>query len=160
MSGEITSVSTKDTLRLWLRMLSLTNMVEGRLRRNLRTDYEVTLPRFDVMAALYDKPEGSSMGEIARRLLVTNGNVTSIVERLEKEELIHRQQRPEDRRSHVVRLTASGREAFEAMATDLEGWVASMFSGLEAAEVEQLAGLLGKAKRSVRSTNGEEEGAG
>jgi DNA-binding MarR family transcriptional regulator len=154
--GEITAASTKDTLRLWLRMLSLTNMVEARLRRNLRTAYDATLPRFDVMAALHDKPEGSSMGEIARRLLVTNGNITAIVERLEKEGLVHRRQRPEDRRSHVVRLTGAGREAFEAMATDLQGWVASMLSGLDEVEVEQLAELLGKAKRSVRNTSGEE----
>lgn len=156
MPGEITAASTKDTLRLWLRMLSLTNMVEARLRRNLRTDYDVTLPRFDVMAALHDKPEGSSMGEIARRLLVTNGNITAIVERLEKEGLVYRRQRLEDRRSHVVRLTGAGREAFETMATDLEGWVASMLSALDEAEVEQLAELLGKAKRSVRNTGGEE----
>ena len=158
MPKEITGASTKDTLRLWLRMLSLTNMVERRLRQNLRTGYDVTLPRFDVMAALYDnEPEGSSMGEISRRCMVTKGNVTGIVERLEREGLIDRRQRPEDRRSHVVRLTDAGREAFEAMASDLEGWVASMFSGLDEEEVEQLAELLGKAKRSVRSINGEEE---
>jgi DNA-binding MarR family transcriptional regulator len=154
--GEITAAPTKDTLRLWLRMLSLTNMVEARLRRNLRTAYDVTLPRFDVMAALHDRPEGSSMGEIARRLLVTNGNITAIVERLEKEGFVHRRQRPEDRRSHVVRLTGAGRRAFEEMATDLEGWVASMLSGLDEVEAEQLAELLGKAKRSVRNTDGEE----
>lgn len=156
MPKEIIGVSTKDTLRLWLRMLSLTNMVEGRLRQNLRTGYGVTLPRFDVMAALHDKPEGSSMGEIAQRLLVTKGNVTAIVEPLEKEGLVHRQQRPEDRRSHIVRLTGAGRGAFETMARDLEGWIASMLSGLDEEEVEQLAQLLGKAKQSIRSTNGEE----
>ncbi|ABG05206.1 transcriptional regulator, MarR family [Rubrobacter xylanophilus DSM 9941] len=157
MQREITGVSTKDALRLWLRLLSLTNMVEGRLRRNLRAHYGVTLPRFDVMAALYDKePAGASMGDIAQRLLVTNGNVTGIVERLEREGLVRRRQRPEDRRSYIVRLTEEGRRSFEAMAKDLEGWVATMFAGLDEEEIGHLAELLGKAKRSVRSTAGEE----
>ena len=149
--------STKSALRLWLRALTLTNMIEGRVRTRLRRKYGATLPRFDVMAALYDAPEGSSMGEVSRRLMVSNGNVTGIVERLGREGLVSRRTRPEDRRSQVVRLTDAGRAAFEEMAGAHEAWISSMLSGLDEEEVEQLYDLLGKAKRSVLESEGEEE---
>ena len=150
-------VSTKDTLRLWLRLLALTNMIEGRVRRRLRAAYGITLPRFDVMAVLYGAQEGLSMGELSRRLMVSNGNVTGIVERLEGEGLVHRRRRPEDRRSRLVRLTDAGRETFEAMAAGHENWIASMLSELSEEEAERLYHLLDKAKRSILNSDGEDD---
>lgn len=147
----------KEILRLWLRVLTLTNMIEQRVRTRLRKEYDVTLPRFDVMAALYNLPDGLSMGDISRWLMVSNGNVTGIAERLEREGLLHRQSRPEDRRSQLVRLTDTGRAAFEPMASNHEKWIASMLSGLSEEEVEQLYYLLGKAKQSVLDSDEEEE---
>ncbi len=148
----------KKLLRLWLRALTFTNMVEQRVRTRLRVEFGVTLPRFDVMAALYDAPEeGLSMGEVSRRLKVSNGNVTGIVERLKKEGLIQRRTKPDDRRSQLVRLTDSGRTTFEEMAEAHEGWIASMLSGLSEEEVEQLKYLLGKAKKFVVDSDGKEE---
>jgi DNA-binding MarR family transcriptional regulator len=144
-------------LRLWLRVLTLHNMVEQRVRRKLREEYGVTLPRFDVMAVLYNAPDGMSMSDVSRWLMVSNGNVTGIVERLEREGLVHREPRPEDRRRHHVRLTDEGRAAFEAMAAGHEAWISDMFSGLSAEEVRQLYELLGRAKRSVRESVGEED---
>jgi DNA-binding MarR family transcriptional regulator len=148
---------TKGSLMLWLRALSFTNMVERRVRSRLHADFGVTLPRFDVMATLYDAPEGLSMGEVSRRLMVSSGNVTGIVERLDREGLIRRRTNPDDRRSKLVRLTASGRTAFEEMAEVHEGWIVSMLSGLREEEVEQLKYLLGKAKQSVANSDGKEE---
>lgn len=147
----------KGALRLWLRALTFTNMVEQRVRTRLRTDFEVTLPRFDVMAALYDTPEGLSMGEVSRRLMVSNGNVTGIVERLERERLVGRRTRLDDRRSQLVRLTSAGRATFVEMAEAHEGWISSMLSSLSGEEVEQLKYLLGRAKQSVMNSDGEEE---
>ncbi len=149
--------STKELLRLWLRALAFTNMVEQRVRTRLRADFDVTLPRFDVMAALYDAAEGLSMGEISRQLMVSNGNITGIVERLEREGLIQRRTRPDDRRSQLVRLTGAGRTAFGAMAEAHENWIASMLTSLSEEEVEQLNHLLRKAKRSVLNCDDEEE---
>lgn len=149
--------SRREVLRLWLRALTLNNMVEGRVRTRLREKFGVTLPRFDVMAALYNAPEGLAMGEVSRRLMVSNGNVTGIVERLEREGLVRRWTRPEDRRSQLVCLTDEGRDAFEAMAGAHEGWISSMLSGLSEEEVEQLHHLLGKAKRSVLESDEKEE---
>jgi DNA-binding MarR family transcriptional regulator len=149
--------ATKEPLRLWLRALSFASMVERRVRSRLHVDFDVTLPRFDVMAALYEAPEGLSMGEVSRRLMVSNGNVTGIVGRLAREGLVRRRTNPDDRRSQLVRLTASGRAAFEEMAGVHEGWIASMLSGLSEEEVEQLKYLLGKAKQSVANSDGKEE---
>jgi DNA-binding MarR family transcriptional regulator len=149
--------STKDSLRLWLRALSFTSMVERRVRSRLHADFGVTLPRFDVMATLYEAPEGLSMGEVSRRLMVSNGNVTGIVGRLAREGLVRRRTNPDDRRSQLVRLTASGRVAFEEMAEVHEGWIVSMLSGLSEGEAEQLKSLLGKAKQSVVNGDGKEE---
>ena len=149
--------STKDSLRLWLRALSFTSMVERRVRSRLHADFGVTLPRFDVMAALHDAPEGLSMGEVSRRLMVSNGNVTGIIERLDREGLVRRRTNPDDRRSQLVSLTVSGRTAFEEMAEVYEGWIVAMLSGLCEEEVEQLKYLLGKAKQSVVNNDGKEE---
>ena len=157
MSKESTAHSTKEALRLWLRLLTLTNMIEGRVRRRLRESYGITLPRFDVMAALYAAPEGLSMGEISRRCMVSNGNITGIVERLEQEGMVTRRPRPEDRRRHLVRLTNAGRKAFAGMAADHERWISAMLSGLSEAETRQLYGLLGKGKRSVLDSDEEEQ---
>jgi len=132
-------------------------MVERRVRSRLHVDFDVTLPRFDVMAALYDAPAGLSMGEVSRRLMVSNGNVTGIVERLDRDGLVWRRTNPEDRRSQLVRLTDSGRTTFEGMAEAHEGWISAMLSGLSEEEVEQLKYLLGKAKQSVVNSDGKEE---
>ena len=148
---------TKDTLRLWLRALSFTSMAEQRVRSRLHADFNVTLPRFDVMAALYDAPAGLSMGEVSRRLMVSNGNVTGIVERLDREGLVWRRTNPDDRRSQLVCLTNSGRTTFEEMAEAHEGWISEMLSGLSEEEVEQLKYLLGKAKKSVVNSDGKEK---
>jgi DNA-binding MarR family transcriptional regulator len=153
---EGTSVPARELLRLWLRALTLTNVVEKRVRARLREEFGVTLPRFDVMAALHEEPEGMNMGEVSRRLMVSNGNVTGIMARLEEEGLVRRSPKPGDRRTHVVRLTDAGREAFEEMAEAHSAWIHAMFSGLTADEVETLDRLLKKAKNSVLESDREE----
>ena len=73
---------SKARLRLWLRLLQSTRKIEAELRDRLRVNFSVTLPRFDVLAALYRKPEGMLMSELSRFLMVSNGNVTGIIDRL------------------------------------------------------------------------------
>ncbi|MGH3090192.1 MAG: MarR family winged helix-turn-helix transcriptional regulator [Rubrobacteraceae bacterium] len=152
-----TSVSSKELLRLWLRTLTLTNVVEKRVRARLREEFDVTLPRFDVMAALHEAPGGMNMGEVSRRLMVSNGNVTGIMGRLEEEGLVHRRAKPGDRRTQIVQLTEAGRETFEAMAAAHSAWISSMFSTLTAEEVETLDRLLKNAKNSVLESDKLEE---
>lgn len=155
--GGATVVSSRELLRLWLRALTLTNAVEKKVRARLRGEFDATLPRFDVMAALHEAPDGMNMGEVSRRLMVSNGNVTGIMARLEEEGLVHRRPKPGDRRTQIVHLTDTGREAFEEMAEAHAAWISSMFSALTAEEVETLDHLLKKAKNSALETDDEPE---
>lgn len=146
----------KRTLRLWLRLLTCSTMVEHRMRQLLKEHFDTTLPRFDLLAALDRGSEGLSMGELSRWLMVSNGNVTGVADRLESEGLIARMPSPADRRTQVVTLTEKGRCEFKKMADVHETWIKELFSGLTMEEVETLMGLLDKAKQSVvKNSSGE-----
>jgi DNA-binding MarR family transcriptional regulator len=134
------------SLRVWLRLLACTNLIEGRARTNLRRDFDTTLPRFDLMAQLERCPGGLRMNEISQRMMVTGGNITRITDQLVAEGLVVRRPVSEDRRSFNVVLTAAGRRAFAAMATRHEAWIVDLFSGLGHAERLTLYQLLAKLK--------------
>jgi DNA-binding MarR family transcriptional regulator len=142
----------KAELRLWLRMLTCTTLIESGVRRKLRDGFDVTLPRFDLMAQLDKTPDGLTLGELSRRMMVSNGNVTAIVEALLAQGLIDRKPSAEDRRAQRVSLTAAGRTAFHAMAAAHADWIGDAFAGLTMAEADQLMLLLGRAKMSARRT--------
>ena len=120
----------KRELRLWLRLLTCANLVERMVRTRLRAEFGVTLPRFDLMAQLERAPEGMTLGALSRRMMVSNGNVTGLVERLVALGQVERARDPRDGRVAVVRLTAAGRGAFAAMARAHEDWIAEAFAGL------------------------------
>jgi DNA-binding MarR family transcriptional regulator len=141
----------KDELRLWLRLLASTGLIEREVRRRLREQFEVTLPRFDLMAQLDRSAEGMTLGELSRRMMVTNGNVTGLVERLTEEGIVSRRRAANDRRAHLVRLTEKGRRQFRKMAKAHERWIAGLFAGLSKREVNDLLALLGRAKASARN---------
>ena len=143
---------TKLDLRLWLRMLSCTTMIERNLRRRLRREFGITLPIFDVLAQLDRAPDGLPMGELSRRLMVTNGNVTGIVGRALGLGHVERRRDRRDQRVQVVRLTNKGRALFVRIALVHQGWVAQAMGGMTDGELDQLYGLLGELKSSVGGT--------
>ncbi len=136
-----------DELRLWLRMLTCTQLVEKEIRSGLREQWSSTLPRFDLMAQLERAPEGLRMNELSRRMMVTGGNVTGITDQLEGEGLVERVEVEGDRRAFRVRLTTQGRRQFKAMAAAHENWIVEAFAGLNEVEVRTLHQLLGKVKQ-------------
>lgn len=140
----------KAELRLWLRMLTCTTLIENGIRKRLRETFDVTLPRFDLMAQLDKTPQGLTLGELSQRMMVSNGNITSIVEALLVQGLVDRRASTEDRRAQRVTLTAEGRKLFRQMASAHEDWMATTFADLTPGEIEQLMALLGKAKTSAR----------
>lgn len=141
----------KAELRLWLRLLTCTNMVEALMRTRLRERFDATLPRFDLLAQLDKAPDGLTLGELSRRMMVSNGNVTGLVERLAAAGLIERIPHAADRRTITVRLTPAGRRDFAAMAREHEGWVADAFAGLLPEDVSALMRGLAQLKQSVRN---------
>jgi DNA-binding MarR family transcriptional regulator len=134
------------SLRLWLRMLSSTVKLESEIRSRLRAQFDITLPRFDLMAQLERYPQGLGMGELSRRMMVTSGNITGIADQLEKEKLVERVMNKNDRRSFSVKLTEDGLESFKKMAQVHEQWVEELLQGLQAEEKHLLIQLLSKVK--------------
>jgi DNA-binding MarR family transcriptional regulator len=137
-------------LRIWLRLLRLSRQVAGDLRERLRVEFDTTLPQFDVMAALYRHGGGLKMSALSEALMVSNGNVTGIVERLVDQGLVARVPVETDRRVTLVRLTADGRAAFETMATRHRAWVSGALDGLDAAAAARLIALLETARGDRR----------
>ena len=135
-----------DAVRLWLRMLTCTQLIEQRVRGRLREQFETTLPRFDLMAQLERSPEGLKMNELSRRMMVTGGNVTGITDQLEAEGLVERTAVANDRRALCIRLTTRGRTTFAAMARTHEGWIVDAMAALSEREIATLHKLLGKVK--------------
>lgn len=138
--------TSKARLRLWIRLYRATRFMETELRERLRQEFDATLPRFDVLAALYRRSEGMLMTELSRALMVSNGNVTGIVDRLVADGLIRRTRRNGDRRTSIVRLTPKGFRYFERMATVHEGWVNDLMAVFSPQEVDQLSEVLKQLK--------------
>ncbi len=140
----------ESELRLWLRMLSCTNLVSNEVRARLRAEFGVTLPRFDLLAQLDRERDGLRLGELSRRLMVTNGNITGLVGRLVAEGLIRRDT-DADRRAAVVRLTPHGKATFRKMAQIHDAWLRDMLSDVNKATLAALMDGLAQVKRSVSS---------
>ena len=136
-----------SALRIWLRLLTCTQLIERRVRSGLREEFGTTLPRFDLMAQLERHREGLRMNELSRMLMVTGGNITAIVDQLEKEGLVERLDEPDDRRAFRIRLTRSGDKTFAEMARAHEQWVVELLEGLTRREHDELLKLLAKLKQ-------------
>ena len=140
-----------EALRLWLRLLTCTQIVEKQVRTRLRERFDTTLPRFDLMAQLERAPDGLKMNELSRRMMVTGGNVTGITDQLAAEGLVDRVDVAGDRRAYRVRLTAKGRKLFNDMARQHESWIVEAFAGLSDRDIAALHKLLGKVKDHARA---------
>jgi len=136
-------------LRLWLRLLASANLIEVEIRQRLRERFGTTLPRFDLLAQLDRAEDGLLLGEVSRRMMVSNGNVTGLVDRLVRSGLISRSVPEADRRAVRVRLTEKGRAAFAEMAAAHAEWIGELFGELSQSEQEALWSRLGDLKRSV-----------
>lgn len=133
---------SKRRLKMWIRLLGVTRGAENTLREYLRLTHDTTLPRFDVMAALYRRRDGVTMSELSRMLLVSNGNATAVVDRLETDGMVRRTPSDTDRRTVYVAMTPEGIAAFEAMATGHEAEVDKLFSGVTEADLDALTEIL------------------
>jgi DNA-binding MarR family transcriptional regulator len=140
-----------QALRLWLRLLTCTQLVERQVRSALRAQFDTTLPRFDLMAQLERTPEGMKMNALSRRMMVTGGNVTGITDQLVAEGLVERVTVEGDRRAFLVRLTQAGRASFADMAHAHEAWIVQAFGDLSGKEMATLHKLLGRVKETANA---------
>ena len=152
-AGARSEPAAKQKLRLWIRLLRASRAIEVELRERLRVAFGVTLPRFDVMAALARKQAGMTMTELSRYLMVSNGNVTGIIDRLVSEGMVARSRHAGDRRATFVRLTPKGQQQFAIIAKAHEGWIAEILAGVGTAETESLIALLSALGVDVRGAH-------
>lgn len=151
------ALTGRTDIRVWLRLLSCSTVIEKRLRRRFVDQYDTTLPRFDVLATLERYPAGMNMGELSRALLVSNGNVTSLVRQLETAGLLSSRPDPEDRRSSIVALTERGRVHFDELAAAHHKWIRKMFAGMNEGDLQAMYKLLAALKDSIATDREEGE---
>jgi DNA-binding MarR family transcriptional regulator len=140
--GSLSDPLSKRRLKMWIRLLGVTRTAESSLREFLRVRHDTTLPRFDVMAALFRRRDGVTMSELSRMLLVSNGNATTVVDRLEADGLVRRTPSETDRRTVHVALTPEGLAQFEGLAAEHEAEVSRLFAGLSEADLDVLTDIL------------------
>lgn len=146
----------KEALRLWLRMLGNVNLIESWLKGRLREDFGVTLAQFDLMAEIARDETPKTMSQVSALLMVSNGNVTGVVDRLSREGLVERLPSPEDRRAYLLSLTPLGEERFRMMAEAHERWLAQLFETLEPEFVRSLSQALRELRGALKTATGEE----
>ncbi|KZL05037.1 HTH-type transcriptional regulator MhqR [Pseudovibrio axinellae] len=143
MSHKVTNQTlATQRVRLWLHMLKAVRTVESALRERLRKHFEMTLPRFDVMATLYAVPEGLRMTELSEQLVVSSGNVTGIVEKLVEDGLVERQSMENDRRAHLVKTTDKGRKLMEEATTAHRAWVDELLNEVSEPDVARAISIM------------------
>ena len=140
---------SKEAIRTWLRLLSCEMLIEQKLRSLFRSNFSVTLPQFDVLSELERAGEKMTMSELSRELMVSNGNVTGVIDRLEKHGFVTRTRAEHDRRVQFIALTTKGRAEFDVMAEHHERWLDDMMSDLSINDMARLQKLLLKARNSV-----------
>jgi len=136
-------------LRLWLRILTIHKLINNEVRRRLREKFGMSLSRFDLLAQLDGRTDGMRMGELSKRLMVTTGNITGLVDELVAEGLVERLPDPTNRRASLAVMTVKGRKLFGAAAKANEAWIADMFAGLSAPEKAAMFEMLGRQKADI-----------
>ncbi len=144
--------NAKPPFRVWLRLLACANLIGNQVRTRLRTEFDATLPRFDVLAELDASRRPLTMGELSNRLMVTTGNVTGLIDAMEDDRLVRRVPHPSDRRSIWIDMTKEGRALFNRMAPAHQMWIDDILQQMTRAELDLLLELLGKLKRSCRTS--------
>lgn len=137
------------SLRLLVRLLRCTQAIKGRFRVLLEDEFGTTLAKWDMIATLARQEEGVTMSRLSKQLMVSNGNVTQVVNRLIDDGLVVRKVNAADRRFASVHLTPKGRKFFDDVARANSRWVEQMLDGISESDVEQLNTLLGTLRRSI-----------
>jgi DNA-binding MarR family transcriptional regulator len=150
-NGTEEGADNRAQVRLWLRLLTCTSLIGTELRRQFREEFDFTMPRFDVLAQLDREPGGLVLGELPKRLMVSAGNLTPIVDRLVDDGYITRTPSPLDRRVQIVCMTVEGRKAFRRMAKKHGLWLASLLAEFPKERLDALTRELDDLKTAVKN---------
>lgn len=142
LDKSVVSSVSKSRLRTWLKILKTSNLIEKQIKEKLRDEHNTTLPRFDVMSALYRSSSGLKMNEISGVLKVSNGNITGIIDRLVQDGHVERTAIQGDRRAYLASLTKKGSKQFQEYALEHETWINEILSDISVEEANIITKLL------------------
>ncbi|MCA9628770.1 MAG: MarR family transcriptional regulator [Myxococcales bacterium] len=138
----------KQAAGVWIRLVKCHGLVMREVRRRVAQS-DTTLPQFDVLAQLLRHPQGMTSTELSRVLLVTAGNLTGIVDRLEARDLVTRTTLPDDKRVRVLKLTAKGKRLAKREVQRHEEWLNEIFGSLADGERHKLSTALDRLRHSL-----------
>jgi DNA-binding MarR family transcriptional regulator len=149
---------TKPALRVHLRLATCRNLLMREARRSVER-WQLTLPQFDVLAELSRAvDQGFTFVELSRLLLVTSGNLTGIVDRLENDGLVRRETDDRDRRLVRIVLTKKGRQLVEQIMPLHAADIHAMLAFMPAEQLASLNEMLGRLRDGLRSGAAASEG--
>ena len=136
-------------MRVWLALLGCFTSIERTLRRRFASHFQSSLPRYDILTALTQFPDGLTMGQLAAKLMVTKGNITGVVGRLESSGHLCRSTSSEDRRVQLVTLSDTGRELWREMHAEYRSVVEDALRGLSKVESDRLTQRLIESQAAI-----------
>jgi DNA-binding MarR family transcriptional regulator len=135
--------------RAWLELVRCFTSVERVLMRHFAQEFNSSLPRYDVLTALALTDGGLTMGELAAKLMVTKGNITGVVRRLQDDGLVRKATSKTDRRIQVVSISAKGRRLWGQMHDDYDRIISDVMRARTASDVRKLTQELEKMRIAV-----------
>ena len=136
-------------IRVWFRLLRLQSRTQSTVAEHLRA-IGLSVPQCDVLTTLTEA-EGISQQELAQRLYVTKGNISGLLDRLERADLVERRSTAADRRQYAIYLTAAGRAAAEQAIALQHELIAATFGKLTTNDLAAFEALLIAARDQVRA---------
>ncbi len=136
---------TKDELRAlnaYVKLMRASESVSARTHRHL-SEAGLTVSQFGVLEALYHLGP-LSQAELAKKILKSSGNITMVIDNLEKRGLVKRERKQEDRRYYAIRLTPGGKKLIGGIFPRHAGKIVEAMNALTKTEQETLGYLCRK----------------
>ena len=137
-----------DPLRVWFRLMRLETRMRTAVADGLR-EIGLSVPQCDVLTTLTEQ-EGVSQQDLAKRLYVTKGNISGLIDRLVAAGLVERRAIAADKRQHAIFLTAAGRASAEQAIACQRRFVARTIGRLPPDQLATLERLLVATRDLVR----------
>ena len=140
----------RESLKLWIELIRYSSKLEQIIDDNLRQNFGQNISRFDVLSQLErENGNGLTVGELAQRLIASKGNITGLLDRMKKDGLVSRAEKPEDRRSFQINITKKGLKLFNKMADSNAKWVAQSFRSIELKSMKEITHFLSDARLAL-----------
>lgn len=137
---------------LWVRLNMTFQLVNHEIQKALKQE-DITLPQLDILVCL-GRTEGLTLGEIGERLLVTGGNITGLVDRLERSGYVYRERNQKDRRIIRAKLTPKGVALHKEILPAFQKRLNKIMNILPSSEQRELNRLLKRLSQSLLANSG------